>query len=183
MKLFSLQTKPTLVGGVALSPDAARNVEENGVDVAADLAALREGSVTAATLLDLRLDAAGRLRAQGRTDYSGWRDYVKALVDKLAEEARNTNRDKGTAILSIAVVAKYDGMAELADLCNEVASGCLTHISEPAFDTADHMVLMYEGADRIARQFGASDDAAARIRRAVVLAREVRRILGARPGE
>lgn len=59
----------------ALSPAAAACVEEAGVDVDADVAALRDGRTTPAALLRACLDGADDARVQG------WREYVAAVCD------------------------------------------------------------------------------------------------------
>lgn len=67
-------TQNITIDGVTMSRAAATNVEETGVDVAADLAALRSGEHTAESLLAHCLDGADEDRVEG------WRDYVSALV-------------------------------------------------------------------------------------------------------
>jgi hypothetical protein len=59
---------------ITLSPAAQLNVEETGCDPLDDLAALRDGRHTAASLLALCLDGADEDRV------TGWREYVDALA-------------------------------------------------------------------------------------------------------
>lgn len=57
-----------------LSRTAAENVIETGCDIDADIAALRSGAHTEATLLAHCLDGADDDRKEG------WRDYVRAIA-------------------------------------------------------------------------------------------------------
>jgi hypothetical protein len=60
--------------GVGMSVEAATNVAEAGVDVAADVMAIRSGTLTGETLLSECLDGADDDRIHG------WRDYVSSVV-------------------------------------------------------------------------------------------------------
>lgn len=61
--------------GVALSVYALENIEETGVVPEDDIAALKCGAHTCATLLAHCLDGAAEDR------YEGWRDYVSSLCE------------------------------------------------------------------------------------------------------
>ncbi len=93
-----MNSKPIIIAGVTLSLAAAQNVEETGVDVAADLDSLRSGLLTSAALLDACLDGAADDREQG------WRDYVSALSAHLAAEGS----------VAPIVVREFSTMPELA---------------------------------------------------------------------
>lgn len=62
------------IRGVSMSRAAAENVEETGIDPAEDVASLRDGTHTEASLLADCLDGAEPDREQG------WRDYVLAVA-------------------------------------------------------------------------------------------------------
>jgi len=61
------------IGGATMTIAAARNLEETGTDVAADLAALRAGTMTRDALLAHCLNGADEDRVEG------WREYVEAV--------------------------------------------------------------------------------------------------------
>lgn len=61
----------------AFTPAALANIQETGCDPNADVAALRSGQYSIASLLTHCLDGADADREQG------WRDYVSALADAL----------------------------------------------------------------------------------------------------
>jgi hypothetical protein len=63
------------MGEVKLSRAALQNVEEAGVDVGADVAAIRAGTFTRETLLAHCLNGADSDRV------AGWHEYVEAVVD------------------------------------------------------------------------------------------------------
>lgn len=77
--------------GVEMTVAAAENVAEGGMDVAADVAALRAGTATRETLLAECLDGADDDRIQG------WHDYVSsvtAAVDDVAPRYREGWNDR-----------------------------------------------------------------------------------------
>jgi hypothetical protein len=63
------------------SQAAQANIDETGAFPLDDLAQLRSGAQTAASLLEFCLDGADEDRAEG------WREYVAALADYLSSEA------------------------------------------------------------------------------------------------
>lgn len=75
---------------VTMSIAAARNVEETGTDVAADLARLRSGEVSAYALLDECLDGVDADRVDG------WTQYVDALADAAFPERVERGQPHGT---------------------------------------------------------------------------------------
>ena len=81
------------IQGVAMSRGAALSVEETGVDVLADVQAIRDGTHTEATLLAHCLDGV-ETDDVGREE--NWRDYVVAVAlfaGRLTEATMTTDRD------------------------------------------------------------------------------------------
>lgn len=74
------------IQGVQMSKAAAENVVETGADVQADVAAMRTGAHTRASLLAYCLDGAEDDRADG------WREYVSAVVLAAEDPAAGPER-------------------------------------------------------------------------------------------